>query len=88
MTRPPDVVNELKRVSLKERWGLEVVFRVNQDICSLEIAARSVDKDSIGERAGLRDGHLITRVNDWDVEVNTIRYVDIITVEFAGHASS
>ena len=60
MTRPPDVIKELKRVSLKENWGLEVVFRVNQDICSLEIAARVVTKNSIGYKVGLRDGHPIT----------------------------
>ena len=69
MTRPPDVVKEMKRASLKEKWGLEIVFRVNQEILSLEIAARSVTKNSIGYKVGLRDGHLITRVNYWDVEV-------------------
>ena len=69
VTRPPDVVKELKRISLKEQWGLEVVFRLNQDICSLYIAVRRVAQDSIGHKAGLRDGHVITRVNDWDVEV-------------------
>ena len=69
VVRPPDIVHQLRRSSLRERWGLELVHRVSMDTLSLEIGVKSVMRDSVAERAGLGQGHVITRVNDWDVEV-------------------
>ena len=40
-TREPDVIKEIRRGNMKERWGLEVVYR-STDSVSLELAVTKV----------------------------------------------
>ena len=41
MTREPDVIKEIRRGNMKERWGIEVVYR-SSDSVSLELAVTKV----------------------------------------------
>ena len=67
VTRPPDVVREIKRGSMKERWGFAVSYRL-QDNFSLEVRVTSVSPHSAVARAGLRPGHVLTTINNWQLE--------------------
>ena len=69
VTRTPDVVKEIRRGSMKERWGLELVYRL-LDAVTLEIAVTKVSRPSAAHAAGLSPGHVITVVNQWNVEVS------------------
>ena len=46
MTREPDVIKEIRRGNMKERWGLEVVYR-STDSVSLELAVTKVSYRSM-----------------------------------------
>ena len=54
----------------QEKWGLELVWRTLDTTLSLEIAVTRVGVASPAHRAGIRPGHVITLVNDWNIEVN------------------
>ena len=73
VTRTPDVVKEMRRGSMKERWGLELVYRL-LDAVTLEIAVTKVSRPSAAHAAGLGPGHVITVVNQWNVEVSPAHY--------------
>ena len=73
VTRTPDVVKEMRRGSMKERWGLELVYRL-LDAVTLEIAVTKVSRPSAAHAAGLSPGHVITVVNQWNVEVSPAHY--------------
>ena len=53
---------------MKEKWGLDLVYRRHEDTLSLELAVARVSCPSPAHVSGLRSGHVITLVNDWKVE--------------------
>ena len=65
-TREPDVVKEIKRGSMKETWGLSLSYRITN--ISLELVVTSVAKYSPADKVEMKEGNIITRVNDWKME--------------------
>eukprot|EP00092_Neocalanus_flemingeri_P011444 GFUD01012333.1.p1 GENE.GFUD01012333.1~~GFUD01012333.1.p1 ORF type:complete len:237 (-),score=72.09 GFUD01012333.1:95-805(-) len=65
-TREADVVKEIKRGSMKEKWGLSLSYRISN--FSLELVVTKVTKFSPVDKVGMQVGHTITRVNDWKIE--------------------
>ena len=61
---------------MKERWGLELVYRL-LDAVTLEIAVTKVSRPSAAHAAGLGPGHVITVVNQWNVEVSSSQYFSL-----------
>jgi len=68
VTHQADVIQEVRRGSMKERWGLDLVYRMHPDTLSLELAVARVTCPSPAHVSGLRPGHVITLVNDWKIE--------------------
>jgi len=68
VTRSPDILKEIKRNSMKEKWGLELVYRLNEETMSLEIMVTKVGFASPCARAGFKAGNILTLVNDWKIE--------------------
>ena len=66
-TREPDIRKELKRGSMKEKWGLTVVHRVGEG-GRVELAIAKVAMFSPAAKAGLLPGNTIVLINDWKVE--------------------
>ena len=75
LTRQADIVMEIKRGSMKERWGLDISFRTQENF-SLELLVSGVVPHSPVWRAGLRSGHLLTTINSWEVEA--IQVVEVV----------
>ena len=65
-TREADVIREVKRASMKEKWGLSLAYRVTS--CSLELLVTKVAMHSPVDKVGMKEGNTITMVNDWKVE--------------------
>eukprot|EP00091_Calanus_sinicus_P010812 TRINITY_DN24857_c0_g1_i1.p1 TRINITY_DN24857_c0_g1~~TRINITY_DN24857_c0_g1_i1.p1 ORF type:complete len:121 (-),score=32.33 TRINITY_DN24857_c0_g1_i1:106-444(-) len=65
-TREADVVKEVKRGSMKEKWGLTLSYRITN--FSLELVVTKVAKFSPADKVGLQEGNTITKVNDWKIE--------------------
>ena len=65
-TREPDVVKEIKRGSMKDKWGLSLSYRITD--LSLELVVTSVAKYSPADKVEIKEGNIITRVNDWKIE--------------------
>ena len=65
-TREADVVKEIKRGSMKEKWGLSLSYRISN--FSLEVVVTKVAMFSPADKVGLQVGNTITRVNDWKIE--------------------
>ena len=65
-TRDADVVKEVKRGSMKEKWGVSLSYRITN--FSLEVVVTKVAKFSPADKVGLQEGNTITRVNDWKIE--------------------
>ena len=66
-TREPDMKKELKRGSMKEKWGLTVVHRVGEG-GRVELAVTKVAMFSPAAKAGILPGNTIVLINDWKVE--------------------
>jgi len=62
----PDVKKELKRGSMKEKWGLSLVYRM--DNSRIELAVNKVAMFSPAAKAGMQRGDTILLINDWKVE--------------------
>ena len=75
LTRQADIVMEIKRGSMKERWGLDISCRMQENF-SLELLVSGVVPHSPVWRAGLRSGHLLTTINSWEVEA--IQVVEVV----------
>lgn len=75
VTRQADIVKEIKRVSMKERWGFDISCRTQENF-SLELLVTGVVPHSPVWRAGLRPGHLLTNINSWEVEA--IQVVEVV----------
>jgi hypothetical protein len=65
-TREADVVKEVKRGSMKEKWGLTLSYRITN--FSLELVVTKVAKFSPADKVGLQEGNTITKVDDWKIE--------------------
>ena len=65
-TREADVIREVKRASMKEKWGLSLAYRVTN--YSLELLVTKVSMHSPVDKVGMKEGNTITMVNDWKVE--------------------
>eukprot|EP00092_Neocalanus_flemingeri_P044714 GFUD01049674.1.p1 GENE.GFUD01049674.1~~GFUD01049674.1.p1 ORF type:complete len:226 (+),score=63.80 GFUD01049674.1:105-782(+) len=65
-TREPDVVKEMKRGSMKEKWGLSLVYRVENG--RLELAVNKVAMFSAAAKVGIQPGDIVIQVNDWKIE--------------------
>ena len=68
VTHQADIIQEVRRGSMKERWGLDLVYRMHPDTLSLELAVARVTCPSPAHVSGLRPGQVITLVNDWKIE--------------------
>ena len=66
-TREPDIVKEMKRGSMKEKWGLSLVYRVD-DKGRLEIAVKKVGMFSAAAKVGIQAGNIVIQINDWKIE--------------------
>merc|ERR1719245_1536059 len=65
-TREPDLKKELKRGSMKEKWGLTLVHRVDKSrIC---LSAKKVSMFSAAAKAGIAVGDTLVTINDWNIE--------------------
>ena len=82
VTHSADVVKEVKRGSMRERWGFDVSYRVKEDF-SLELLVTGVVPHSPVFRAGLRPGNLIISINNWEVEAMQV-VQSVETVLLAG----
>ena len=65
-TRDADVKKELKRGSMKEKWGLSLVYRIQDS--RIELAVQKVSMFSPAAKAGIQTGDTILLINDWNVE--------------------
>jgi len=65
-TQQPDVKQELKRGSMKEKWGLCLSYLL--DDSRLQIAVNKVSMFSPAAKAGLSAGNIILIINDWQIE--------------------
>ena len=65
-TRDPDVVKDMKRGSMKEKWGLSLVYRVVDG--RLEIAVKKVGMFSAAAKVGIQPGNIVIQINDWKIE--------------------
>eukprot|EP00092_Neocalanus_flemingeri_P085876 GFUD01108116.1.p1 GENE.GFUD01108116.1~~GFUD01108116.1.p1 ORF type:complete len:237 (+),score=66.17 GFUD01108116.1:151-861(+) len=65
-TREADVVREIKRGSMKEKWGLSLVYRMEDS--RIELAVNKVSMFSPAAKAGIQTGDTILLINDWKVE--------------------
>ena len=65
-TREADVIKDIKRGSMKDKWGLNLSYRRSN--YSLELVVTKVAMFSPADKVGLQVGNTITRVNDWKIE--------------------
>ena len=65
-TREPDIVKEMKRGSMKEKWGLSFVYRVDNG--RLELAIKSVGMFSPAAKVGIKAGDILIEINGWKIE--------------------
>ena len=65
-TREPELKKELKRGSMKEKWGLSLVYRIEDS--RIELAVYKVSMFSPAAKAGMLTGDTILLINDWKVE--------------------
>ena len=65
-TREAEVKKELKRGSMKEKWGLSLVYRMEDS--RIELAVNKVSMFSPAAKAGIQTGDTILLINDWKVE--------------------
>ena len=65
-TSGKDVEKDMKRASMKERWGLGLQYKVCD--YSLCLIVTKVIKGSPANKLGLEPGHRITRINGWEIE--------------------
>jgi len=65
-TTEADVKKELKRGSMKEKWGLSLVYRMEDS--RIELAVNKVSMFSPAAKAGMKTGDTILLINDWKVE--------------------
>jgi len=61
-----EVKKELKRGSMKEKWGLSLVYRMENS--RIELAVNKVSMFSPAAKAGMQSGDTILLINDWKVE--------------------
>merc|ERR1719331_811701 len=66
-TREPDLRMELKRGSMRDKWGLTLVHRVG-DGGRIELGVSKVAMFSPAAKAGLVPGNTLVLINDWKVE--------------------
>jgi len=65
-TTEPELKKELKRGSMKEKWGLTLVYRVDKSrIC---LSAKKVSMFSAAAKAGIAVGDTLVTINDWNIE--------------------
>ena len=64
--RAPEVTVNLKRGSMKEKWGLGLVWRLEGN--RLEVAVSKVAMFSAAAKAGIKPGNTIVLLNDWKIE--------------------
>ena len=60
------VKKELKRGSMKEKWGLSLVYIMEES--RIELAVNKVSMFSPAAKAGIQTGDTILLINDWKVE--------------------
>jgi len=65
-TGVPDVKKELKRGSMKEKWGISLKYNLLDS--RLKIAVSKVSMFSPAAKAGLTPGCVILVINDWQIE--------------------
>jgi len=66
-TREPDLKKELKRGSMKEKWGLTLVHRTGEGN-RIELGVSKVAMFSPAAKAGILPGNTLILINDWKVE--------------------
>ena len=62
----PDIKQELKRGSMKERWGVRLVYHLSPD-GGLGLAVVKVTSFTAGHRAKIVPGDKLVTVNDWHI---------------------
>jgi len=67
VTREPDVRKELKRGSMRDKWGISLVYRSGEG-GRLEVAVSKVGMFSPAAKAGLAAGNTLVQINDWKIE--------------------
>ena len=65
-TREPDVVKDMKRGSMKDKWGLNLVYRVDNG--RLELAVAKVQMFSAAAKSGIETGDIVIQINGWKIE--------------------
>merc|ERR1712181_59121 len=65
--RIPEMMFELKRGSMKEKWGLSIAFREGPG-GRVELGVSKVAMFSPAAKAGIEAGNTLVRVNDWKIE--------------------
>ena len=65
-TREPDIVKDIKRGSMKEKWGLSFVYRVDNG--RLELVIKSVSMFSPAAKVGIKAGDILIEINGWKIE--------------------
>lgn len=66
-TREPDLKMELKRGSMRDKWGLTLVHRMGEG-GRVELGVSKVAMFSPAAKAGLLPGNTLVLINDWKVE--------------------
>lgn len=65
-TMEAEMKKELKRGSMKEKWGLSLVYRLDGSrIC---LSAKKVSMFSAAAKAGIGVGDTLVTINDWNIE--------------------
>jgi len=62
----PEVRKELKRGSMKEKWGLTLVYILENN--TLSVGVTKVSMFSPAAKAGVKAGSIINVINDWAIE--------------------
>jgi len=65
-TTEAEIRKELKRGSMKEKWGLSLVYRMENS--RIELVVNKVSMFSPAAKAGIKHGDTILLINDWKVE--------------------
>jgi len=66
-TREPDLKMELKRGSMRDKWGLTLVHRIGEG-GRIELGVSKVAMFSPAAKAGIVPGNTLVLINDWKVE--------------------
>jgi len=64
-TREPDIVTQLTRGNMKERWGLTCHYRLQG---RLELVVANVVPASPAAKAGMKTGDVVVQINGWKIE--------------------